>query len=52
MKAHSLKTNQMAARHFGVSVDTLKSIMSSKGKARFSQGTLDKVLQEIGYTQS
>jgi hypothetical protein len=49
MKAHSLRTNVMAARHFGVGVDTLKSIMSSKGKVRCSQDTLDKVLKTIGF---
>jgi hypothetical protein len=49
MKAHSLRTNLMAARHFGVGVDTLKSIMSSNGKVRCSQDTLDEVLKKIGF---
>ena len=48
MNANGLTTNQMAAQHLGVSVDTLKSIMSSKGKRRFSQGTLDRVLAKVG----
>jgi hypothetical protein len=45
---HGLKTNAMAARRLGVSVDTLKSIMSSKGELRCSQETLGSVLRKIG----
>ena len=52
MKGNSLTTNQEAARHFGIGVDTLKSIMSSKGKPRYSQGTLDSVLQKIGHEKA
>jgi hypothetical protein len=48
MQANSLTTNEEAARHFGVGVDTLKSIMSSKGAPRFSPETLDSVLKKIG----
>lgn len=51
MKKKELATNMQAARHFGVGVDTLKSIMSSKGKPRFSEGTLNGVLKKIGYKE-
>lgn len=49
MMANGLSTNRIAAQRLGVSVDTLKSIMSSKGKPRFSERTLDDVLKKIGY---
>jgi hypothetical protein len=52
MKAHDLGTNEMAARHLGVGLDTLKSIMSGKGKPRFSQETLEEVLKKIGFQRS
>jgi hypothetical protein len=51
MKSNTLRTNQIAARHFGVSVHTLKSMMSSKGKPRFSEDTLKKVLNKIGHKE-
>jgi hypothetical protein len=52
MKAHDLGTNGMAARHLGVSLDTLKSIMSRKGKPRFSEETLEEVLKKISFKRS
>jgi hypothetical protein len=51
MKSHTLRTKQIAARHFGVGVDTLKSMMSSKGKPRFSEDTLKNVLDKIGHEE-
>ena len=51
MKKHTLRTNAIAARHFGVSVDTLKSIMSTKGERRFSEDTLQGVLAKIGHKE-
>jgi hypothetical protein len=47
MKACSLGTNLEAARRLGVGVDTLKSIMSEKGKPRYSEATLKTVLDKI-----
>jgi hypothetical protein len=52
MKGHSLKTNQEAARHFHISVATLKSIMSSRGKPRYSQDKLDSILGKIGHKKA
>jgi hypothetical protein len=48
MKQNQLTTNAMAARHFGVGVDTLKSILSGKGKLRCSTDTLKAVLTKAG----
>ena len=39
---------ERAARRLGVSKSVLKSIMSTKGKMRYSQETLERVLKEIG----
>ena len=47
MKKKGFKTNQQAAHHFAISVDTLKSIMSTQGKKKYSDETLNEVLRKI-----
>jgi hypothetical protein len=49
MLSKGLRTIPEAARRLAVGVDTLKSIMSSKGKRRYGDGTLRTVLKAIGY---
>jgi len=39
-------TQQQAARRLGISIDVLKSIMSEKGRIRYSQETLADVLKK------
>ena len=51
MRAQGLRTNPEAASRLGVSVDILKSIMSSKGQKRYSDHTLQTVLKKIGATK-
>ena len=51
MRKNSLRTNEAAARRLGIGVDTLKSIMSSKGTPRYSKETLNKVLETIGFKE-
>jgi hypothetical protein len=48
MGKRQLRTIPEAARRLGVGVSTLKSIMSSKGKPRYSEDTLHAVLKQIG----
>ncbi len=48
MKAVGVKTNADAARRLAVSVDTLKSIMSTKGNKKYSDETRNSVLKKIG----
>jgi hypothetical protein len=47
MERSQISTIADAARRLGVGYDTLKSIMSSKGKPRYSKETLQNVLQKI-----
>jgi hypothetical protein len=49
MAKNNIATQPMAARKLGVSLDILKSIMTNKGKPRYGQETLKRVLEEIGY---
>jgi hypothetical protein len=49
MKKNGIDTVKQAARRLGVSESTLKSIMSSKGEARYGPDTLSRVLKDIGY---
>ncbi len=48
MKQTGIGSQSEAARRLGVSIDVLKSIMSDKGRARFSDETLKDVLKKIG----
>ena len=49
MERSGLESQQQAARRLGVSIDVLKSIMSNKGRARYSTETLADVLEKIGH---
>jgi len=51
MEREQLETVEHAARRLRLSKSALKSIMSSKGKLRYSQATLERVLKEIEYKQ-
>lgn len=48
MSREGLKNLEVAARRLAVSVDVLKSIRSSKGRARHSDDTLSDVLAKTG----
>ena len=48
MTRRNLRTNAQAARELTVSVSLLKSIMSTKGKKRYADETLKRVLEKIG----
>lgn len=48
MKCKKLGTLEEARRKLGISLSTLKSIMSDKGKRRYSEDTLESVLEKIG----
>jgi len=48
MNEKQITTIALAAKRLAVSPDTLKSIMSSKGRARYSPETLSLVLEKIG----
>jgi hypothetical protein len=48
-RSPEILSQRQAARHLGVSIDVLKSIMSDKGRPRYSQETLELVLKAIGY---
>ena len=48
MDRRNLRTNAQAARELRVSVSLLKSIMSAKGKKRYGDEALKRVLEEIG----
>jgi hypothetical protein len=50
MEKKGLSTIPEAAQALAVGVDTLKSIMTSRGKKRYSDGTLQGVLKKIGCT--
>jgi len=47
MDRRNLRNNAQAARELTVSVSLLKSIMSAKGKKRYSDETLKRVLEKI-----
>jgi hypothetical protein len=49
MERSGLDSQRQAARRLGVSIDVLKSIMSNKGRARYSPETLAVVLEKIGH---
>ena len=49
METKEIATIDKAAKHLGIGVDTLKSIMSSSGTKRYSDGTLKAVLGKIGF---
>jgi len=49
MASMQLENLDQASRRLGLSKSALKSIMSTKGKPRYSQETLKRVLTEIGY---
>lgn len=49
MNRSELSRVEDAAKRLALSKSALKSIMSSKGKPRYSQVTLERVLKEIGY---
>ena len=49
IERESLGNVERAARRLGLSKSALKSIMSSKGKPRYSKETLERVLKEIGH---
>jgi len=49
IEREGLKNVEQAARRLHLSKSALKSIMSSRGKPRYSQETLERVLKEIGY---
>jgi hypothetical protein len=48
MESKELRTIPEAAKQLGISADTLKSIMTSKGKRRYGGSTLRRVLKNIG----
>jgi hypothetical protein len=47
MRGKGLDSIEQAARRLAVSKDTLKSIMSSKGKPKYGPETLKRVIEEI-----
>jgi hypothetical protein len=51
MVSKELRTIPDAARRLAVGPDTLKSIMSSKGKRRYGDDTLRSVLKQIGHPE-
>jgi PP-loop superfamily ATP-utilizing enzyme len=51
MKRTGMENIRQAAKRLGVSVSTLKSIMSERGQQRYGPDTLDEVLKKIGYHQ-
>ncbi|SPF56437.1 hypothetical protein SBA4_860016 [Candidatus Sulfopaludibacter sp. SbA4] len=51
MESEELLTIPDAAKRLGVGPDTLKSIMSNKGKKRYSDDTLSAVLKKIGHRE-
>jgi hypothetical protein len=48
MHQKGIRTVPEAAQRLGVGLDTLKSIMSSRGEKRYSDNTLENVLVKIG----
>ena len=48
MQRVGMESQKQAAKRLAVSIDVLKSIMSGKGKKRFSEETLLSVLKKIG----
>jgi predicted XRE-type DNA-binding protein len=51
MQRTNVESQKQAARRLGVSIDVLKSIMSDKGRARYSEDTLKQVLNNIGHEE-
>jgi hypothetical protein len=51
MERSNMESQKQAARRLGVSIDILKSIMSDKGRARYSQENLRQVLKKIGHDE-
>jgi hypothetical protein len=51
MKEHEMKRAAMA-KQCGVSVSTLQSIMSTKGKRRFGEDALRRVLTKVGHVET
>ncbi|HEV1287605.1 MAG TPA: hypothetical protein VNU44_19940 [Bryobacteraceae bacterium] len=49
MALEGLRTIEAAARHLGISHSSLKSIMSDRGKCRYGEERLSRVLGRIGY---
>jgi hypothetical protein len=49
MARKELKTLEQAAARLRIDVSALKSIMSSRGRLRCGQETLNRVLETIGY---
>jgi hypothetical protein len=49
MKEKEIKNIREAAKHLGVSISTLKSIMSNKGERRYGEDTLAAVLAKTGF---
>jgi hypothetical protein len=47
MKRKTITSQSEAARELGISIDVLKSIMSDRGRARYGEGTLERVLETI-----
>lgn len=52
MKRQQVQDRDQAARRLGISMSTLKSIMSDKGRARYGDETLQRVLKTIGYSDN
>lgn len=52
MKKNNIPSVEVAARRLGVGYDTLKAIMSDKGRGRYGAETLAEVLQKIAHYTS
>jgi hypothetical protein len=52
MRSAGIESQKQAARRLSVSIDILKSIMSNRGRARYSTETLREVLEKIGQKQA
>jgi hypothetical protein len=51
MKANGIRSQARAAKRLNVSIDVLKSVMSSKGSLRCSAETQKEILKKIGHDQ-
>lgn len=51
MRKSEISSQVFAAKRLNVSIDVLKSIMSDKGRPRYSHDTLQDVLGKIGYSE-
>jgi hypothetical protein len=49
MQKNEIDSVKVAAHRLGVSDSVLKSIMATKGKVRYGHGTLQSVLEQIGF---